>query len=216
MSRSKRLFDIIVSGTALLLLSPAFLVIAIAIWLESGRPIFFAQERIGYGFVPFTLWKFRSMRSGTSGPLITACGDSRITRAGRFLRVSKLDEFPQLWNVLRGDMSLVGPRPEVRRYVDLCRTEYSRILSVRPGITDPASIEFRHEEQLLAQSDDRERLYVEQILPAKLRLSQQYVAEPSLRRDFVIITQTMFAVAHVGGRWPRSVPPALWVDREDS
>ena len=152
----KRVFDIVVSAAALTLLWPVLLVVAAAVWLDSGSPILFAQQRVGRGFRCFTVWKFRSMRSAR-GSLITASGDSRITRVGRVLRQTKLDELPQLWNVLRGNMSLVGPRPEVPQYVELFRSRYQHILSVRPGITDPAALAFIDEERLLARSPDPAR-----------------------------------------------------------
>jgi lipopolysaccharide/colanic/teichoic acid biosynthesis glycosyltransferase len=198
MLEAKRLLDIAASGLALALLSPVMGLIALAVWIESGSPLLFSQERIGLGFRPFTLWKFRSMRAG-SGPLITAAGDSRVTRIGGFLRRTKLDELPQFWNVLRGDMSLVGPRPEVRRYVDLYRRQYELILSVRPGITDPATIAYRDEELVLAASADPEAAYTDQVLPAKLALSERYISQWSFTGDIQILARTLLAVFGYGG-----------------
>ncbi len=206
MLRTKRLLDIAASAAALVLLSPVMALIAVAIWIESGSPLLFSQERIGLRFRPFTLWKFRSMRAG-SGPLITAAGDSRVTRVGWFLRRTKLDELPQFWNVLRGDMSLVGPRPEVRRYVDLYRRQYELILSVRPGITDPATIAYRDEELVLAESADPEAAYTEQVLPAKLALSEQYILRWSFIRDIRILGQTLLAVLGSGTARGQSISP---------
>lgn len=189
----KRLLDIGVSGAALVVLAPVVLILAVAVWLDSGRPILFGQQRVGRGFQPFTLWKFRSMRTGV-GSLITAAGDRRITRVGRILRRAKLDEIPQLWNVLVGEMSIVGPRPEVPEYVELFRKRYERILQVAPGLTDPATIAFVHEEDLLGGSADPEKFYVSTILPAKLDISEDYVEHASFRLDVVILIKTMLAV----------------------
>jgi lipopolysaccharide/colanic/teichoic acid biosynthesis glycosyltransferase len=178
---------------ALILLFPLMLVLAAAIWTESGRPILFGQQRVGRGFRPFTLWKFRSMRK-QAGPLVTAASDPRITSVGRIIRGAKLDELPQFWNVLRGDMSLVGPRPEVAPYVECFRAEFEPILRVRPGITDPASIAFRHEDVLLAASTSPETAYVERVLPAKLSLSLDYVRHVSFRGDLSIFIRTLLVV----------------------
>ncbi len=194
MPAGKRILDVCVSASALIVLSPVLLLAAAAVWIESGRPVLFAQERVGRGARRFTLWKFRSMRSG-EGPLVTTAADMRITRVGKVLRKTKLDELPQFWNVLLGDMSLVGPRPEVPAYVDRYRPQFERILRVRPGITDPASIAFRDEETLLAASEDPERTYLEVILPAKLRLSEEYLELASVRLDLQILIRTLFAVA---------------------
>ncbi len=192
----KRTIDIAVAAAALVLLSPLLLVIAAAIWFDSGRPVFFRQQRLGRGFRPFMLWKFRSMRP-VPGSLVTAAGDERVTRVGRSLRRAKIDELPQLWNVLRGDMSLVGPRPEVSEFVDLYRGRYDCILRVRPGLTDLASIRYRDEEELLADSRDPVREYVTFVLPHKLDLAERYVHEKSLSLDLRIILQTLRAIARV-------------------
>jgi lipopolysaccharide/colanic/teichoic acid biosynthesis glycosyltransferase len=204
MLKVKRLLDITASAAALLLLLPVMGLIVAAIWIESGAPVLFSQERIGLRFRPFTLWKFRSMRAG-AGPLVTAAGDSRVTRVGSFLRRTKLDELPQFWNVLLGDMSLVGPRPEVRRYVELYRRRYELILSARPGITDPATIAYRDEELLLAASADPELTYTEQVLPAKLALSEEYIIQWSFTRDIQILARTLLAIFNSGNPRTQSI-----------
>ena len=188
----KRLFDVAASAAGLLLLAPLLLAIAVWIRLDSPGPVCFRQERVGLRGQPFRIFKFRSMRADNAGPQITVGADARITRSGRFIRAYKLDELPQLLNVLLGDMSIVGPRPEVPRYVALYpATVRDEVLSVRPGMTDWASVQYRSESALLAQSPDPERTYVETILPAKLVLCQQYVRERSLLLDLKIIAMTL-------------------------
>ena len=194
---STRLFDIAFAALALLLLCPVLLAVALWVRLDSPGPVFFRQQRVGQGGQPFGIYKFRTMHTGAEavGPQITVGQDVRITRAGTWLRRSKLDELPQFLNVLRGDMSVVGPRPEVPRYVAQYPAEMRQsVLSVRPGITDLASIAFRNESDLLARSPDPERTYVEQILPTKLRYAQQYVHTRSLWLDLQIIAWTVLAV----------------------
>ena len=188
----KRLFDIAASAIGLLLLAPVLLGIAIWIKRDSPGPVFFRQERIGRHGQPFRIYKFRSMRQDNAGLQITVGEDARITRSGRFIRAYKLDELPQLINVLRGDMSLVGPRPEVPRYVALYPADVrAEVLSVRPGITDLASVQYRSESTLLAQSSNPEQTYVDTILPAKLALCRQYVRERSFWLDLHIIGMTL-------------------------
>ncbi len=188
----KRAFDLAASGIGLLLLSPLLLALAAWIRLDSPGPVFFRQERIGLRGRPFRIYKFRSMRVDHSGPQITVGADDRITRSGHIIRAYKLDELPQLLNVFLGDMSLVGPRPEVPRYVALYPADVrAEVLSVRPGITDLASVQYRSESTLLAQSADPERTYVDTILPAKLALCRQYVRERSLGLDLKIIGMTL-------------------------
>ena len=190
--RLKRLFDVAASAAGLLLLAPLLLAIALWIRLDSPGPVFFRQERVGLRGQPFRIFKFRSMRADNAGPQITVGADERITRSGRFIRAYKLDELPQLLNVLLGDMSIVGPRPEVPRYVALYPADVrDEVLSVRPGMTDWASVQYRSESALLAQSTDPERTYVETVLPAKLALCQQYVRERSLLLDLKIIAMTL-------------------------
>ena len=188
----KRLFDVAASAAGLLLLAPLLLAIAVWIRLDSPGPVFFRQERVGLRGQPFRIFKFRSMRADNAGPQITVGADARITRSGRFIRAYKLDELPQLLNVLLGDMSIVGPRPEVPRYVALYPADVrDEVLSVRPGMTDWASVQYRSESALLAQSPDPERTYVETVLPAKLALCQKYVRERSLLLDLKIIAMTL-------------------------
>ena len=191
----KRVFDIAVSAAALVLLSPLIAALALAIAIDSGWPVLFAQERVGRHFRRFMLWKFRTMRAGASGPPITLAGDARITRAGRFLRASKLDELPQLWNVLRGDMSLVGPRPELPCYVEIFRERYAAVLELRPGMTDTASIRYRDEERALAAAADPLAEYTERVLPDKLALAEEYVRTRSFMRDLGILLGTLRAIA---------------------
>lgn len=192
----KRLFDIVASAIGLLLLSPLFLMLAVWIKCDSNGPVFYKQKRVGRGNKDFDLYKFRSMRVGADKlGLITVGGrDPRITRSGYFIRKYKLDEFPQLINVLKGDMSIVGPRPEVRKYVDLYTPEQLQVLQVRPGITDPASIRYRNENELLAQVEEPERYYREVIMPDKLRLNLEYVQTMSLGEDLRLIFSTFRAI----------------------
>ena len=187
----KRLFDMAASGIGLLLLAPLLLALAVWIKCDSAGPVFFLQERVGLHGKLFRIIKFRSMRQNNSGPQITVGADARITRSGRFIRAYKLDELPQLINVLLGDMSLVGPRPEVPRDVALYPADVrEEVLSVRPGMTDLASVQYRSESDLLAASSDPERTYTTVILPAKLALYQQYVRQRSLWLDVRIICVT--------------------------
>lgn len=192
----KRIFDIIASGFGLLILSPLMLIVAIWIKLDSPGPVFYRQIRVGRYGTDFRIFKFRSMRIGSDkGSLITVGGhDARITRSGYFIRKTKIDELPQLINVFIGDMSLVGPRPEVRHYVDYWTKEQLHILDVRPGITDPASIRYRNENELLEQAKDPEKYYIEVIMQDKLKLYLQYVAEQSFWYDIKLIFQTFHTI----------------------
>jgi lipopolysaccharide/colanic/teichoic acid biosynthesis glycosyltransferase len=180
----------------LVALSPLGLLISVAIRAEDGGPVFYAHWRVGRNFSPFRLWKFRTMVPGADrmGGPVTVANDPRVTRVGHFLRRYKLDELPQLVNVLRGEMSVVGPRPESERYVALFRAQYARILQHRPGITDPASLAFRNEEEVLAGAGDADRLYTEEILPRKLALSVAYLRNRTLFSDLKIILQTLVRV----------------------
>jgi lipopolysaccharide/colanic/teichoic acid biosynthesis glycosyltransferase len=193
----KRAVDILVSAALLVLLAPVFAGLALAIWFESGLPVFYTQLRMGRGFETFAIRKFRTMHNDLSGPPITAKGDARVTRLGRLLRATKLDELPQFWNVLRGDMSLVGPRPELPLYVELFHERYEKILTVPPGITDLASIRFRNEEAVLGCSADPLREYVARVLPAKMDLADEYLQKRSLRLDLAILLRTFFATLKV-------------------
>jgi lipopolysaccharide/colanic/teichoic acid biosynthesis glycosyltransferase len=189
----RRLLDVVASTAGLLLFSPLFAILAIAVKISSPGPAFHRGERIGLGGKPFILYKFRSMRMAESGPAITRAGDPRITRVGHFLRRTKLDELPQLINVLAGDMSLTGPRPEAPRYVEMYDAEQRRILSVRPGITSPASLLYRSEEEQL-MGPDWERLYVKTIMPAKLRIDLEYIERRTLASDLRVIGRTIAAL----------------------
>lgn len=194
---AKRLFDVVMGSLGLLLVSPVLAGCALGIRIDSRGPVLFRQLRVGRYGAPFTILKFRTMRPARrSGELlVTADNDPRITRFGAWLRRTKLDELPQLWNVVRGDMSLVGPRPEVPRYVSLYPAEVRHVvLSVRPGITDPASLRFRHESELLARSPDPERDYIEKILPQKLAAYLDYVRDRSFAGDLHLIFATLRAV----------------------
>lgn len=191
MTMGKRIFDVVAASLGLVIVSPLLLIIAIAVKLSSPGPVFFRQERIGLGFQPFRIIKFRTMKEGLAGPRITARGDARITAVGRALRWTKADELPQLWNVVKGEMSLVGPRPEIPEYVERFREDYAEILNVRPGITDEASIIFRREEALLAGAGDPESRYLADILPKKIAIAKVYVRRHNLASDIVIILRTL-------------------------
>lgn len=192
----KRLFDIIASGLGLIILSPLFLILAIWIKLDSKGPVFYRQIRVGKNNKDFRIYKFRSMRVGSDkGSLVTIGGhDPRITRSGFFIRKYKLDELPQLINVFIGDMSLVGPRPEVRHYVDYWTPEQMQVLDVRPGITDPASIKYRNENELMEQAEDPERFYIEVIMQEKLKLYLDYVRTRSFSKDILLILKTFYTI----------------------
>jgi len=192
----KRVLNIVGALAGLVLLSPLLAAVWLVIVLKSGLPGLFRQRRMGQGKREFTLLKFRSMtvQRGTEQGSFEAGGSARVTRVGKMLRKTKLDELPQLWNVLVGDMSLVGPRPEVRKWVEAYPDRWAKVLSVRPGITDPASIEFRNEEELLAAAPDPEAYYHDVILPRKLDLYEQYVDSHTFWGDIVIIFRTFKAV----------------------
>lgn len=189
----KRLFDIFFSFTGFLILLPFFLFISLLIILDSKGGIFYKQVRVGKNGVDFYLFKFRSMRTDADkkGLLTVGGRDPRITRIGYHLRKYKIDELPQLLNVLTGDMSLVGPRPEVRKYVNLYNEEQKKVLSVQPGITDYASIEYSNENEMLGKAENPEQVYIDEIMPAKLKLNLKYIAEKSLVTDFRIILRTL-------------------------
>lgn len=189
----KRIFDILFALLGLIVLFIPFVFISIWIVLDSRGGIFYRQTRVGKNGVDFRLWKFRSMRpdSDKKGLLTVGGRDPRITRSGYFLRKTKMDELPQLINVLVGEMSFVGPRPEVRRYVDLYNEEQRKVLSVRPGITDLASLEYFEESELLAKSSDPEKTYIEEIMPAKLKLNLQYIRKANLGTDIGMIFKTI-------------------------
>ncbi len=190
---SKRLFDVLAAAAGLGALAPLLVALGVAVKLDSSGPALYGHERVGRGWQRFRVWKFRTMVADAEslGPQVTAGGDPRITRVGRLLRDTKLDELPQLWNVLVGEMSLVGPRPEAPRYAEAFAEAYHEILQVRPGITDEAAIVYRDEERLLADAEDPERAYLETVLPAKIELYRSYLRERSFGRDVSILLRTV-------------------------
>jgi lipopolysaccharide/colanic/teichoic acid biosynthesis glycosyltransferase len=192
----KRIFDLVLSAIFLILLAPLFIFIAIRIKLDSKGPVFYKQVRVGFNGKDFGIYKFRTMFVGSDkkGLLTVGGNDARITTPGLFLRKYKLDELPQLINVFFGDMSIVGPRPEVRKYVDLYSKEQLQVLSVKPGITDYASIEYSKENEILAKATDPEATYINEIMPAKLALNQKYISEQSFVTDLKIILQTLVKI----------------------
>lgn len=192
--RRKRLFDMVCAALGLLVLSPVLLVCALLVGLTSPGGVLFRQERIGKDGVPFTIYKFRSMRKDNAGLKISTSRDTRITSVGRVLRKTKLDELPQLWNVLKGDMSFVGPRPEVREYTDLYTPEQRQVLMVRPGITGLASIRYRNENELLTASSDPNRTYIDEVMPAKLALDLKYIPRACVSYDIKLILETLVTV----------------------
>jgi len=190
----KRVFDVCCSALGLVITSPILLAASVAVGATSPGGVLFRQERIGRGGRPFTIYKFRSMRKDNAGLKITTGHDARVTPVGKLLRKSKIDELPQLLNVLKGDMSFVGPRPEVKEYTDLYNEEQRQIFLVRPGITDLASIEFRNENDLLTDSDDPNRTYIEEIMPRKIDLGLTYIENLSLGYDIKLIIRTLITV----------------------
>lgn len=204
-----RWIEVPVSCCALILLSPLLLLLAAGVKLGSPGPVLFRQTRIGRFGRKFTLLKFRTMTGSVDGPRVTARGDSRITRFGRFLRRTKLDELPSLWNVIRGDLAWVGPRPEVAEYVDLDNPDWKRVLSVRPGLTDPVTLRLRNEEALLA---DRKQsigtFYVQQLLPWKVSGYLRYVDSRTALRDLGILWRTAIAIMKPSSISPPSFPGA--------
>lgn len=197
---ARRAVDIAAAALGLAALAPLFGLIAAAIWAADGPRVFFRQQRLGRNWRPFPLYKFRSMRraaAGETGPQVTAAGDPRITPLGRWLRRSKLDELPQLWNVLRGEMSLIGPRPEVARYAHAYRREFDVLLGVRPGLIDPATLCFAREEQMLPPGPECERVYLDEILPRKITLSLAYLERRTWRGDLRLLA------AALAPRWRR-------------
>jgi lipopolysaccharide/colanic/teichoic acid biosynthesis glycosyltransferase len=193
---ANRLLDVAIAGAGLILAGPMMLGLAAAVKLDSPGPALFVQTRVGRGKKPIRVAKFRTMvvDAERRGPVVTAARDPRITRVGALLRKAKLDELPQLWNILRGEMSIVGPRPEVPRYVEKYRPEWQKLLSVRPGLTDLASLTFRDEESLLALAHDRERAYTEVVMPMKLELALRGVEQRNVLFDLAVIARTAAAV----------------------
>ena len=196
MRKCKRIFDLFFTLIGLPFLLPFLAIIALMIKLEDGGPVFFIQRRIGYKGKPFYMWKFRTMviDAEKKGNLITVGNDPRITRVGYFLRKYKLDEFPQLLNVLKGEMSLVGPRPEVEKYVVLYNSEQRKVLDIIPGMTDPASIKYVNENEILAQANDPEKIYIDKVMPEKIKLNLEYAEKATCWSDFLIIIKTFFRI----------------------
>jgi len=194
--RMKRCFDLFFSIVGIIILSPVFIVIAIVIALESKGGVIYRQTRVGRNNKDFNLFKFRTMfvDSDKKGLLTVGKKDARITKAGYILRQTKLDELPQLFNVVKGDMSLIGPRPEVRKYVNLYTPEQLRVLTVRPGLSDLASLEYINENELLAQSETPEELYISTIMPAKLKLNLEYIQKQSFIFDLQLIFKTILKI----------------------
>jgi len=194
--RLKQILDIALSTVGLLLLLPFFIIASILIKRESKGPVFYKQLRIGLNGKSFYIYKFRTMEveADREGLPITGADDPRLTKVGRLLRKIKLDEMPQLLNVLKGEMSLVGPRPEVPEYVELYTDEQKKILTVKPGMTDPATVYFRNEEELLAQADDKESFYINEIIPVKMRLYLRYIENRSLLYDIKLIFLEVLAL----------------------
>lgn len=192
----KRLFDILSSAIAFILLSPILIVLAVAIMIDSKGGVFYKQKRIGKNGKAFMLYKFRSMRTGSDrkGLITVGSNDDRTTKVGRFIRKYKLDELPQLINILKNDMSVVGPRPEVEKYVQLYTAEQRKVLSVKPGLTDLASLAYINENEILGRAKDPEKTYVEQIMPAKLRLNLEYIEKQSFWFDLKIIAKTLMRI----------------------
>jgi lipopolysaccharide/colanic/teichoic acid biosynthesis glycosyltransferase len=186
------LFERLCAAIGLIALSPLLIIAGILILVEDGGPILFRQKRIGHRGKPFEVWKFRSMRRQNGGPAITAAGDGRILRTGRYLRRYKIDELPQLWNVVRGQMRLVGPRPEVPPFVDCSVAIWQRVLAVPPGITDLATLVYRNEEELLACAENPEQFYREQVLPAKLHLNLKYLNQRAFSTDAKLVLTTVW------------------------
>jgi len=195
MNSITRLFDILISAIALTLLLPLFLVIAVLIKATSSGPVFFKQVRVGKGNKDFKIFKFRTMYMNAAqlGSLTVGSKDSRITRVGYFLRKYKLDELPQLFNVLAGEMSIVGPRPELRKYVDMYTAEQMKILNIKPGITDYASIEYRNENELLAMTPNPEQYYIEYVMPHKIQINHKYLLNKTPISYFKVIVRTFIS-----------------------
>jgi lipopolysaccharide/colanic/teichoic acid biosynthesis glycosyltransferase len=192
----KRIFDFIASLIGLILLSPFLVIIGVLVKISDKGPVFYRSKRVGQNFKPFYLLKFRTMvvNAEELGPSITKGGDQRITKIGKFLRKTKLDELPQLWNVIKGELSLVGPRPEVEKYISFYKDDYKEILKIRPGITDYAAIKFKNEEEILAKFEDVEKAYIENVLPEKIKLYKTYLNEIGFLTDLKLIFKTLWGI----------------------
>lgn len=204
------LFERAVTLAIVVLLGPLFFFVALIVLCRDGRPVLFRQTRVGFKGEPFEILKFRTMGTDNGGPLITGGGDPRITENGALLRRSKLDELPQLWNVVRGDMRLVGPRPEVPKFVEMYNEEQRAVLDFKPGITDVASLAFRNEEDLLAHSDDPAAFYMVRLMPAKIALNLEYARRRNIFTDLGVIVDTVLVVAG----WKSPPLPESFADPE--
>ncbi len=195
-SPGKRILDVALSLLALPVVLPVAAIAAVLVRMTMGQPTLFVQDRIGQDGRPFRLMKFRTMTSGSTGPEVTGAGDPRVTGVGRWLRRTKIDEFPQMINVIRGEMAIVGPRPEVPRYVEMYGEDQRRVLGARPGLTDPATLEFREEETLLGSVPltERDAFYVREVMPRKLQLNLDYLRRATAWSDIVLIVKTVVAV----------------------
>ncbi len=193
---TKRIFDLFFSTLGLIILTPILIIISLLIVFDSRGGIFYKQKRVGKGNIDFSMFKFRTMQTGSDkkGLLTIGDKDNRVTKVGYFLRKFKIDELPQLINILKGDMSFVGPRPEVRKYVDLYNEEQLMVLSVRPGLTDFSSLDFINESEILSQSQNPEETYINVIMPAKLELCKKYINEASFLTDIKIIVKTILKI----------------------
>ncbi len=191
-----RFFDLFFSLTGLIIFFPFFLIIALLIVIDSKGGVLYRQSRVGEGNIDFILYKFRTMQTGADkhGQITSGKHSMSITKAGKFLRKYKLDELPQLFNVIKGEMSLVGPRPEVRKYVDLYTPEQRKVLNAKPGITDFASIAYANENELLGKSDNPEKMYIEEIMPAKTKLNMQFIKHYTIRNYFIVILKTIVRI----------------------
>jgi lipopolysaccharide/colanic/teichoic acid biosynthesis glycosyltransferase len=192
----KRLFDLILSIPSIIILLPVFLISAVLIKIETSGPISFNQERIGYDGRPFNLYKFRTMvkDASSTGPSVTPADDPRITRVGRLLRKFKVDEMLQIFNIVKGDMSVIGPRPELQKFVDEFKDDYRKILKIKPGMTDYALIAFRNEEEILSKFDNVEEGYIKEVMPEKIKLYKKYLNEMSLGTDIRIFFKTIMEI----------------------
>lgn len=194
MTFGKRCFDVVGATIGFVVTSPIMLFAACAILIFDGRPVLFKQQRIGRDSKLFTLYKFRSMREASAGPLVTGADDPRITSLGHILRKTKIDELPQFFNILAGHMSFVGPRPDVERYLDHVPSDLRDVLKLTPGLTSPATIAFRNEEQLFVGIENREQYYVQHIMPQKMKMNLEYAQRATLWSDLVVILQTVCAI----------------------
>lgn len=213
----KRAFDLLFGLAGIILLSPIFLALALIVKFSSAGPVFFAQERVGRHGVRFRIWKFRSMvdRAEEKGTSVTASGDPRITRVGRWLRRTKLDELPQLFNIVKGEMSFVGPRPDVPEIVDGYTPDMRRILSIRPGMTSVATLHLRDEEGLLARVPNPDEFYAATLVPLKVRLAMEHVDRRSLLFDLWILALTVWMVCPMGRWWPVREHPLVTQLRDE-